>query len=85
VGARGDLDAALPHGRSAEVTVQGLVVVLLPDGNGPDGPTSASASTSAKVSWSRSTTTSPLRHACPSRSEAPRSSTGSWNPTLAVQ
>jgi hypothetical protein len=32
------LIAALHHGRSAEVTVQGLVVVLLPDGNGPDGP-----------------------------------------------
>jgi Protein of unknown function (DUF4242)/Protein of unknown function (DUF3465) len=32
------LIVALHHGRSAEVTVQGLVVVLLPDGNGPDGP-----------------------------------------------
>ena len=32
------LIVALHHGRSAEVTVQGLVVGLLPDSNGPDGP-----------------------------------------------
>jgi hypothetical protein len=30
--------AALHRGRAAEVTVQGPVVGLLPDGNGPDGP-----------------------------------------------
>jgi hypothetical protein len=32
------LIAALHRGRAAEVTVQGPVVGLLPDGNGPDGP-----------------------------------------------
>jgi len=32
------LIAALHRGRSAEVTVQGPVVSVLPDGNGPDGP-----------------------------------------------
>jgi hypothetical protein len=51
------LIAALHRGRAAEVTVQGPVVGLLPDGNGPTAPTSASASTWANVSWSRSTTT----------------------------
>jgi Protein of unknown function (DUF3465) len=32
------LRAALRDGRPAEVTVQGRVVDLLPDGTGPDGP-----------------------------------------------
>jgi hypothetical protein len=32
------LIAALQRGHAAEVTVQGTVVGLLPDGNGPDGP-----------------------------------------------
>jgi hypothetical protein len=33
-----ELHAALAAGRTEEVTVQGRVVALLPDGNGTDGP-----------------------------------------------
>ena len=65
------LIVALHRGRAAEVTVQGPVVGLLPDGNGPDGPHQrfrVDLGQRVVVEVDHNLTS---RHACPSRSGAP--------------